>query len=103
MLKSALIPILIVSTSAWCASVPLFSKHELQALERLKSDEATISSQLNEMKRMDANFFKDVLQKTAAEDLATMKRELPGVLDKMEKADEAAWFKKTLHELSLPN
>ncbi|MBH47842.1 MAG: hypothetical protein CME71_06690 [Halobacteriovorax sp.] len=103
MLKSALISILTVSTSAWCASSPLFSKAELQALERLKSDEATISSQLNEIKLMDANFFADVLNKTAAEDLATMKRELPFVLDKMEKAEEAAWLKKTLIELSRPN
>ena len=91
------------SPCSWSASTPLFSKHELQALERLKSDEATISAQLNEIKQLDAGFFQDVLSKTAAEDLATMKRELPHVLDKMEKAEEAAWLKKTLRELSIPN
>lgn len=87
----------------WAASVPLFSQSDLNELKELKSDKMTIAAQIEDWRQREAGFFKNVIKTTAAQDLASMRKDLPYVMDRMEKADEAAWLKKTLRQLSLPS
>ena len=82
------------------ASKPLFSPAELHKLESLKLDRRVFQDQILELKNQDKDYFKHVLVNTSREDLAALKRYLPKVLDTMEKAEEAAWMKKTLDKFS---
>lgn len=101
MILSFLLSIIIVlPLHASTGSRPLFSEQERLEVARLKTHRHTIMNQIRDLQTRDSAFFKVLLDNTAKEDFALMRKELPTVLKKMEQADDAAWLEKKLRELS---
>lgn len=103
-LRAFIIKALILNCSslalANASSRALFTEGELQELEVYKQDQTVYARQIEDWRKDNKRFFPTVLSNTSIEDLARLKKELPKVLELMDKADEAAWLKQTLIELS---
>lgn len=80
----------------------LFTSEELEEVERYKTDSYVIANQIELWRGQQKGFFSEVLRNTSKEDLALMRKQLPFVLEQMDKADYALWLAKTLRDLSEP-
>lgn len=100
-----LISIFLLTFSSECLASrtrALFTQEELAEIEHYKSDSYVIANQIELWRSQQKGFFSEVLKNTSKEDLALMRKQLPFVLEQMEKADYAIWLANTLKELSRP-
>lgn len=80
----------------------LFEPAELKEVERYKTDSYVIAGQIELWRSQQKGFFTEVLKNTSKEDLVLMRKQLPFVMEQMEKAEYAIWLANTLKTISQP-